>query len=123
MHRLATFTILLTSIAMVYTDCDNESDKSGYSDSWKPIPSVYEDRVKPAKVTPKYDDKYIHNAVGKPYGTPPYIQGIYTFPYYAYGEIKPVYQPLYNPYPPYYNGDFYIKKEDKNKPYVPYYKN
>lgn len=115
MDWILTFTILLVLIATGFTDCGYKSDKSEYTNSWKP--------VKPAKVTPKYDDTYNYNAGEKPNGVPLYGQGIYTSPYYAYGEIKPVYQPLYKPYPSYNNGNYYTKKEDKDKLYVAYFKN
>lgn len=87
-----------------------------YNNHWRPIIGSLEDRLKPLKSKePKYEDKYcIHNGFGKPYSySLPPIQGLYTFPYYVYGE-----QTLY----PYQVGHGYAIKHNKEKPYVPYYK-
>lgn len=119
--------ILISSILAVITLVSSEygSEKTDHhydSNPWRPVLGPYGDRVKPLKVNPKYEDKYLmHSVAGKPYGAP-YVSGIYTYPYYAYGETSPVYQPVLNPYPSYY-GNYYIRKESTGKPYVPYYKN
>lgn len=88
--------------------------------SWRPISGPYKDRFKPSKVTPKYEDKYLLQDIAeKPYAPRFPVQGLNTFPYYAYSYMPPYATALR---PSISNNDYnyYIRKNEK--PYVPEYK-
>ncbi|CAK1552517.1 unnamed protein product [Leptosia nina] len=103
------------------TKCDDyysKEPKTTEKYNWHPTES-YWDKTKPttAKDT---DDKLfvIQSSFGKPY----YVTGLYTIPYYIFGEFANYYQRPTFGYPDinYYN--YLIKKQNKDKPYVPSYK-
>lgn len=72
--------------------------------SWHPVGEPYGDRLKPIKKDPKDDKFHYHGGIyANPYGSMPYVTGLYTGPYGF--EAAPIYQP------PVYNS--YIKKGNK----------
>lgn len=83
---------------------------------WTPVSSPFGDRLKPMKKEPKSDDEkmyFLNSALFKPYVPVSYIQGLHTFPYYAFGEAPPYYQPPVYPVPDSVN--YFFKKDNKER--------
>ncbi|CAB3234942.1 unnamed protein product [Arctia plantaginis] len=114
--------IFLLLINGTFAEYEKVNDHIEYEEnSWRPILGPYKDRLKPLKVTPKYEDKYLLQGIGeKPYASTFPIQGLYTFPYYAYSYMPPHATAL-GSYINNYDYNYYIRKHEK--PYVPEYKN
>ncbi|KPJ05776.1 hypothetical protein RR46_02298 [Papilio xuthus] len=90
---------------------DNEYPENNY---WKPMVS-FDDKVKPVKETDvKSDDKFGYL---RPYQPPSFIYGLNTYPHYAYdGFPAHLHKPIWS-YP---DINYFVKKVNKDKPYVSY---
>lgn len=107
MWRILFICFLISNLSIAY-----EKEITDYN-PWTPVSNPFGHRLKPVKKEPKpEDDKmfFVNNAYVKPYIPASYIQGLHTFPYYAYSELSPVYQAIY-PYPVPESGSYFIRKE------------
>lgn len=77
---------------------DHEND-----DSWRPIYSPFDDRIKPIKNKDKYDDKMLIES-GRPY-----YPGFYTFPLYFWEGF------YHRPGYVYPEVNYFLRKEIKEK--------
>lgn len=109
-------TWIVVFISVVKASYNGGEEKNYDYYHWRPVSSPFGDRLKPIKKEPNFeeDKMYISSAV-KPFIPVPYIQGLYTFPYYAYSEIAPVYQHPVHPYLTPDSFNYIIKKDNKDR--------
>ncbi|CAF4808165.1 unnamed protein product [Pieris macdunnoughi] len=100
-----------------YYCADDYYSKESTKEYWRPTTPSYWEKIKP---TTSKDDK--HLLIQTTYAKPYYVTGLYTIPYYVFGEFANVYQRPPFGYPDVNYFNYNIKKQNKDKQYVPSYK-
>lgn len=109
--------LIFALFSCCYCAEDYYSKEQNTKEYWRPTTESYWEKIK--VTTPKDVDKQL--LIQTTYAKPYYATGLYTFPYYVFGEFANVYRPPFG-YSDVNYFNYYMKKQNKDKQYVPSYK-